>query len=125
MRILMAALPKSDLHSTFRSPDDVFVEEKNAYVVTIKNNHGEVDVDYVPVSKSEKEEIVWQNKASDPVTIAFFTADFTPFAQAVFTVDSGKSKPSGPATKGVEYKTYEYAVIGSEGATDPTVIIDR
>jgi hypothetical protein len=121
----MAALPKPDLNSTFRSPDDVFVEGKNAYVVTIKNNHGEVDVDYVPVSKSKKEEIIWHNQAGDPVTIAFFTTDFTPFSKGVFTVDSGKSTHSGPATKGIDYKTYEYAVIGSEGATDPTVIINR
>ncbi len=121
----MAALPKSDLETPFRSPDEVFVQDKNAYVVTIKNNRGEVNVDYVNVSKSKSEEIIWKNDASDPVTIAFFTSDFTPFKQAVFSVDPGKTKSSGPVTVGIEYASYEYAVIGSEGATDPTVIINR
>jgi hypothetical protein len=121
----MAALPKSDLSPRFRSPINVFKKELNAYLVTIENNQGEVDVDYVQLSKSKKEEIIWQNNASDPVTIAFFTSDFTPFDKAVVTINPGKSEHSGPVTRGIDYATYEYAVIGSQGATDPTVIIDR
>jgi hypothetical protein len=121
----MAALPKPDLTPRFRSPLEVFNEEMNAYLVTIDNNQGEVDVDYVHVSKSKKQEIIWHNNATDPVTIAFFTPDFTPFQQAVFTVGPGKSEHSGPVSRGIDNATYEYAVIGSAGATDPTVIIDK
>jgi hypothetical protein len=121
----MGALPKTTLTPTFKSPVEVFDEKDKSYLVTILDNQGDVDVDYVPVSKCKKEEITWHNNASDPVTIAFYTSDFTPFDKAVFTVDPGRSKSSGPVTRGVEYASYEYAVIGSQGATDPTVIIDK
>jgi hypothetical protein len=124
----MSALPKQDLSPRFRSFKDAYSQEDKAYEVTIENDHGTVDVDYVILTHGDQdhERVKWVNNAQHQVSIVFYSADGSPFDSPIFQVGPGGSETSGPISPRVhDYKGYRYAVVGSKGSTDPTVIIDR
>lgn len=121
----MSALPKQNYFPHFKFFKDAYSKEDNAYEVTIQNDSGTVDVDYVILSRGHHERIKWINQAQHPVSIVFYSLDGSPFDSPIFQVGPGGSETSGPITSMTEYKSYRYAVVGSSGSNDPTVIINR
>jgi|SwirhisoilCB3_FD_contig_61_2249542_length_1151_multi_2_in_0_out_0_2 hypothetical protein len=124
----MSALPKQDLSSRFKSFKEAYSQEDKAYEVTIENDHGTVDVDYVILTLGDRdhERVKWVNNAQHQVSIVFYSSDGSPFDSPIFQVGPGGSETSGPISqRALDYKGYRYAVVGSKGSTDPTVIIDR
>lgn len=104
--------------------------------VTITDDQGTVDIDTVTLSsgkdssgKDKDERVRWTSSAQHTVYVVFYThANHTPFKDAVFPIAPGGSAESGPIQK--KYTSgnpihYKYAVVGTLGSNDPTVIIDR
>lgn len=121
----MSALPKQNHLPRFKFFKDAYSKEDNAYEVTIQNDFGTVDVDYVILRRGHHERVKWINLAQHSVSIVFYSLDGSPFNSPIFQIGPGGSETSGPITTMIDYKSYRYAVVGSSGSNDPTVIIDR
>jgi len=128
MRCIMSALPKQDFTPKFKNYKDTYSQADKAYVVTIQDDVGTVDVDYVILKLGDTayQRVEWVNNAQHQASVVFYSSDGSPFDSAVFQIDPGASVIVGPISRRVtDYKTYRYAVVGSAGSNDPTVIIDR
>lgn len=91
--------------------------------VTILNNFGHVDKQAVEIGMNEQVE--WINNAENQVQIVFDEAP--PFEGWIdpFLVRGNSTKPSGTLRHPVQHgHRYKYTVIGSEGNTDPIIIIE-
>lgn len=91
--------------------------------VKILNNFGHVDKQAVEVGESEQVE--WVNDAGQQVQIVFDEA--APFDgwSDPFVVEGKSRKRSGMLRRPVQHgHRYKYTVIGSEGNTDPIIIIE-
>jgi hypothetical protein len=101
--------------------------------VTIQDDKGTVDTDTVTLSSGtdtgKDEQVQWASKATNTVYVVFYTKqNHTPFGKAVFEIAPGAPPvPSGKIKKKWAGTAigYKYAVVGTQGSNDPTVIINR
>lgn len=93
--------------------------------VHVRDNKGTLDHDSVLISKERVQGIRWKSLTDKDVVIVF-NKNGSPFEVPRIEVPAGESGFSGSAICDPDpNKHYKYMVIGSDGANDPDVVVEK
>ncbi len=96
--------------------------DKSVNISLDANGVPQVDKSSVRLSRSAKNQVLWQNNSSQALTLAFVTS---PFNSSSYNIAANASRGSGPASGGND--TYKYSItVNSTGKKlDPEVVVEN